>query len=167
MDPTYATAPLIMELTGYCYFTNASAATSPVVTNTPVKNALLTAANGAVLGQQATLGPNGRVPVVIFPTTAYAAQVAAGAGNASVVMLDCRQFQADIIYATAAYAPALSATAGALPNAANIGNFNLLAIDNTNKFIYFWCCTAAGAPLTPTVGASMQFDVAFKDTTAI
>ena len=166
MNPTYGTSPLVCEYVGYVVYQTGGVPTANTVLGMQAKNSVPVAANGAGLGQQFNIGPDARIPVVLFPTTVYHPAVASNTAN-TVIMLDCRQFNADIIYASAAYCPPPGATAGQLPAVTATSSCNMLAIDNINKFIYFVVITPSNAALNPSVGASLQFDVAFKDTPAI
>lgn len=162
---SYGTSPEIMELLGYAYFTNTAAPAANTIVS-QVRTTVPQAATGQQLAQQYTLGPDARVTVVMNPTNAYHPAVASG-GSTSVVMLDLRAFPADIVMAQATYAPAPSGTVGALPAVANVGNFQLLAIDNMTKFVYFACTSSSGSTQVPSNGASIQFDVAFSDTFSV
>lgn len=163
MNPAYSHAPQMMFAAGYAVFP-AYAGVNTVLAQ--ARNATTAAANGAAIGQSTTLGPDARVAVVWAPTAAYASQVASGGGLQSVVMLDCRQFQADIINADATYISPPGGTPGALT--APTGTLYCLGIDNANKFLYFGLYGVTGAGYTNILaGASMQWSVAFKDITAV
>lgn len=162
MNPSYSHAPEMLFACGYATF-----ASTVTVANTVIalaKFAPVVAANGAVLGQSYTIGPDTRVPVVAWPTTAYASQVAAGTSS-SVVMLDCRQFSADIISIDASYVPP-APTAGTL-GGGTVGSYYALGIDNVNKFVYFAAYSVAGTAIAPPAGSAMQWSVTFKDITAV
>jgi hypothetical protein len=162
-NPAYATSPEVVELMGYAYFLQAGAPASNTIV-AQQRTAVPQAATGQQLAQAYTVGPDARVVVVQSPSTVYHPAVAPNANQASIVMLDCRAFPADIIMAQAAYVPPPSATTGQLPALTSIGAFACLAIDNVNKFVYFACTNASGGAQTPANGASIQYDVSFTDT---
>lgn len=166
MNPTYSTSPLVCEYTGYVTFSTSGAPPANTVLNTLTKLSVASNANGATLGQLYSMSPDSRMPVVSYPTTVYHPAVAANT-TAFMFMIDCRALNADIIYASAAYVPAPSATAGNLPTLASAANANVLGIDNVNKFVYFTLTSSSGSAVYPTPGSSVHFDIAFRDTQAI
>ena len=163
MNPTYSHAPVMMTATGYAILPIASPPANYVI---PTQKAALTVgANGATIGQSQTCGPDSRVPVVVNPTTAYAATVANIGANTNIFMLDLRAFPSDIVNVDAGFVPA-NATAGSVVGNA-VGSFCILGIDNVNKFIYFGAYNVNGSNIGFGLGMGIQWSVTFKDIVAI
>lgn len=124
------------------------------------------ATSGATVGIGKTLSPLAtRVPCVIYPTTAYAPQVAPAAAN-TVFMLDLRGYPADIASVHLMYTPP-PASNGALPSPTSSANAQILAIDNVNNFVYGTVTSNAGSQIALSNGAAISFVVFFKDSVSV
>jgi hypothetical protein len=161
MNPVYSASSEVMLAAGYVTFTSTITAANTLIQSAGY--APTAGANGAVLGQAMTMGPDSRVPVVAWPTTGYAPQVAGG-GAANIVMLDLRAYAADIINVDANFV--MAAGAGTITGGA-AGQFICAGVDNVNKFAYFQALSLSGAALTLGPGMAMQWQVLFKDTYAV
>lgn len=164
MNPMFSGDPNLVVVAGSAVSQNVG----PAPINTVVPSVLFKASQnlgGAALGQNESMAPQGgKVPVVISPTPGYAAQVATNASNATVVMLDLRAYPGDIISVMASAMPPMHATPGAL-------NFlpmdaSVLAIDQTNNFVYIQIVGAAGNLLHMSNGVALHFAVFIKDSYA-
>jgi hypothetical protein len=166
MNPTYSTAPLVCEYTGYATVPVGGAANPNTIINTISRAPSTSNAAGAALGLPYTMSPDGRMPVVLYPTVAYNPAVATNTFSFTI-MLDCRAYNAEIIYASAAYCPPPSATPGALAAYTQSGSMNCVGIDAVNKFVYFTIISTSGNTIAPQAGATLHFDIAFHDTLSV
>ena len=160
MNPMYSGDPGMCVIAGSAVAQNVG----PAPANTVVPAVLFKAsqnAAGSALGQNESVAPQGgKVPMVINPTPAYAPQVVTN-GNPTVVMLDLRAYPGDIVSVVASAIPAMSATPGAL-NYAPVDT-SVLAIDQTNNFVYIQLLSAAGSNLNMAGGTALHFAVFIKD----
>jgi hypothetical protein len=157
---------LVCEYTGYVTVPAGGVAGPNTLINTIGRASTSSNAAGATLGLPYTMSPDARMPVVLYPTVAYNPAVATNTFSFTI-MLDCRAFNAEIIYASAAYCPPPNPTPGAIAGYTQTGSMNCVGIDAVNKFVYFTIVSTSGSQITPQAGATLHFDIAFHDTLAV
>lgn len=161
LNPMYSGDTQLCVVAGSYVFQNTGAATANTIVQQQLYKAPANTA-GAAIGQNETIAPQGsKVPCVLNPTAAYAPQVASG-GNASIALLDLNAYPGDIVCVQVGLVAAPSATAGAL----NVTPYDasVIAIDQTNHYVYVAGTTSAGVAQNFQSGLALHFVVYFKDT---